>query len=143
MFLPQWENLACEQIEIEDESEKDVDFDLVLTEDNLLELTKRKLIHPEADKIREDCKESAIIFTISGWGESGEDEVIGDLEECAVPLAAIENLFHENPLGVLTLELGEELLGMGVGGHFVFIEGVDEEDAFFDQLWIFHDGLLL
>ena len=126
MFLPQWENLTSKQIEIEDESEKDVDFDLVLTEDNLLELTKRKLIHPEADKIREDGKKSAIVFTIGGWRESGEDKVVGNLEECAVPLAAIENLFHENPLGVLTLELGEELLSVGVGGHFVFVEGVDE-----------------
>ena len=66
MFLPQWENLASKQIKIEDESEKDIDFDLVLTEDNLLELTKRELIHPEADKIRENGKESSIVFAICG-----------------------------------------------------------------------------
>ena len=66
MLLPQRENLASEQIKIEDESEKDVNFNLVLAEDDLLELTERELIHPEADKIREDGKESTIIFAIGG-----------------------------------------------------------------------------
>lgn len=55
-----------------------------------------------------------------------------------VSLTAIEDLPHEDPLGVLALDGPQELLGVRVRCHDLFFVAVDQLDALVDQLRVFH-----
>ena len=144
MFLPLRKNLVSEHIKVKDKTEKDIHLDLILTQNNLLELIERQLIHSETDKICENSQESPIIFTISTRGKLIKDEVISYFKKSPIPLTAIEYLLHKNPFCILALKLSEKFLSVRIRSHFVLIECVDKKNAFFDQLRIFHMyGLLL
>lgn len=138
MLLPLFEDCLSEAFKVEDEGKEDVHFDLILSVNDFFELVKGEFVQSETDEIGEDREESTIVFAVGAAGEFGEDGVVGDFQKCAIALAAIENLFHEDAFGIFAFERGEKLFGMGVWSHFVLIEGVDEFDAFFDQLRIFH-----
>ena len=103
--MPQRKEFISEEFEVKDKAEEDVHFDLVLTQDNLLEFGERKLIHPKADEVCEYGEEGAIIFAVGTCREAVEDEIVGGLEEAPVPLGAVEDLLHEDTFGVLALEL--------------------------------------
>jgi hypothetical protein len=137
-FLPQREDIDLQMFEIEDEGEEDVHLDCVLTEYDLFEFIERQLIHAEADEIVEHGKQGSIILSIRAAGELRKDGVVGSLQESLVSLAPIEYLSHEDSLCVLTLDPREELFGVGVGSHYLFIECVDKLYALLDQLGILH-----
>ena len=105
MFLPLREQVTSEEFKVKDESEKNVHFDLILTEDDLLEFSEGKLIHPETDKICKNGKESAVILAVGTGRVASEDEIVSDFEEASIPLSAVEDLLHEDALSVLAFEL--------------------------------------
>lgn len=66
MLLPLLKHFVLQFLQTEDEGKKDVDFDGVLAQDDLLELVEGELVHSEADEIGEDCEQGGVIFAISG-----------------------------------------------------------------------------
>jgi hypothetical protein len=90
-----------EQLQVEDEGEEYVHFDLILSEYYFFKFVEGEFVHAEADEVGEECEEGAIVFAVGGGGEASEDGVVGDFEESAVAFASIEHLFHEYPFGVL------------------------------------------
>lgn len=99
--MPLGEYLCLQFFEIEQEGEEDVDFDWVLTKNDLLELVEGEFVHAEADEVGEDCEESGIVFAVCRGGKLRKDGIVGGLQECPVALAAIEYLLHEYAFSVL------------------------------------------
>lgn len=54
--MPLLKHFVLQFLQTEDEGKKDVDFDGVLAQDDLLELVEGELVHSEADEIGEDCE---------------------------------------------------------------------------------------
>ena len=125
MFLPERTDLGGKGLEIKDEGEEDVHLDDVLAEDDLFELGEGQFVHSETDEVGEDGEESAVVLAVGVTRETSEDAVVGHLDEAPVSFGPIENLLHEYAFSVLALQLREVVLGMGVGRHFVLVEGVD------------------
>jgi len=75
-----------------------------LTQYDLFKLIERQFIHAETYKVGKNGKKSTIVFAISSTCVQFENEVVGDLDEVAISFTAIENLSHEDSLGVLALE---------------------------------------
>lgn len=125
MFRPHIDNLLLQGLEVKNEPQKHMHFNHVLTEHDFLELRERQLIKPETDQVREYRKQRGVVLAIGHGGVQLENHVIRGLEEPLVPFNAVEHLFKEHPLSVFALEGGEELGGVRIWGHYVFVEGVN------------------
>ena len=138
MLRPNIDNFFFKGFKIEDESKKHMHLDHILTENNFFELSERQLIEPKANEIGKDRKQSGIIFSVGHGGMEIKDDVIGGFEEPFVPFCAIKDLLEEDFFGVFAFKRSKEVSSMRIGGHYVFVEGVDKLDAFGDKLVVFH-----